>query len=88
MKAQLTVDAAGRLVLPKSVRQQFHLTPGSSLELNVQPDAIVLKPEGIKAPLVQEGSLLVHRGTATLDLLQAVAADRAHRDRQVAGMST
>ncbi|MEN9840296.1 MAG: Antidote-toxin recognition MazE, bacterial antitoxin, partial [Verrucomicrobiota bacterium] len=29
----ITIDRAGRVVLPKSIRDRFHLTPGTEIEL-------------------------------------------------------
>jgi AbrB family looped-hinge helix DNA binding protein len=44
MNATLTVDKAGRIVLPKPVRDELQLGAGDSLELEVSEDQIVLRP--------------------------------------------
>jgi AbrB family transcriptional regulator (stage V sporulation protein T) len=44
MNATLTLDRAGRIVLPKAVREELQLDPGDSLELKVSEDQIVLRP--------------------------------------------
>jgi AbrB family looped-hinge helix DNA binding protein len=44
MNAILTVDKAGRVVLPKPVRDELQLNAGDSLELEVSEDQIVLRP--------------------------------------------
>ena len=44
MNATLTIDKAGRVVLPKPVRDELQLTAGDSLELEVSEDQIVLRP--------------------------------------------
>ena len=85
MKKTLTLDMAGRIVLPQPVRERFHLHRGSTLELDVEPDAIVLRPSIRKASVVEEDGLLVHEGEPTGDLLTAVEAARARRDRDVGG---
>ena len=84
-KSELTIDGAGRIVLPQPVRFQFHLTPGSTLDMDIQPEAIVLRPHTRQAGLSEEGGLLVHDGTPTGDLLHAVEDSRRQRDVQVAG---
>ncbi len=44
MNTTLTVDKAGRVVLPKPVRDELQLQPGDSLELESSEDRIVLRP--------------------------------------------
>ena len=83
MKA-LTVDGAGRIVLPKPLREQFGLKRGSKLDLEVQPDAIVLRPLKYDVTLVEEDGLLVHEGQPVEDLLGGVERARDARDQDVA----
>ena len=44
MNANIPIDKAGRVVLPKPVRDQLELKPGDSLELESNEDRIVLRP--------------------------------------------
>ena len=44
MNATLTVDKAGRVVLPKPVRDELQLSAGDSLELEISEEQIVLRP--------------------------------------------
>lgn len=44
MTAKLTLDKAGRIVLPKPVRDKLRLVPGDELELNTLDDQITLRP--------------------------------------------
>jgi AbrB family looped-hinge helix DNA binding protein len=44
MTLQLTVDKAGRVVLPKPVRDELQLSPGDRLELESSEQQIVLRP--------------------------------------------
>lgn len=44
MNTTLTVDKAGRVVLPKPVRDEMQLRAGDSLELESSEDRIVLRP--------------------------------------------
>ena len=44
MNATLTIDKAGRVVLPKPVRDQMQLSAGDSLVLDSADDRIVLRP--------------------------------------------
>jgi len=82
---ELMMDGAGRIVLPQPVRRHFHLTRGSTLDMDIQPEAIVLRPHTRQAGLTEDAGLLVHEGTPTGDLLNAVADSRQRRDLQAAG---
>jgi len=44
MVTTLTLDKAGRVVLPKPVRDELQLGPGDSLELESSEDRIILRP--------------------------------------------
>ena len=87
MKTELTLDAAGRIVLPQPVRRQFHLTRGSVMELEVGTEAILLRPHARQPTLVEENGLLVHEGKVEGDLSNAVDESRRRRDRELAGVS-
>lgn len=73
-------------MLPKPVRRQFHLTSGSLLDIEIERDAIILRPRSHEATLVEEKGLLVHEGEPTGDLLFAVEAARQRRDRDLSGL--
>jgi AbrB family looped-hinge helix DNA binding protein len=44
MSTTISMDRAGRVVLPKTVRDRLQLEPGESLELESFDDHIVLRP--------------------------------------------
>lgn len=44
MNATITVDRAGRVVLPKPVRDKLQLSAGDSLELESSEGQIILRP--------------------------------------------
>ena len=85
MDTTLTIDAAGRIVIPQGVRRQFRLERGSKLDLEVQQDAIVLRPQTYDVTLVEEDGLLVHEGHPAGDLVSAVEKARRERDSDVSG---
>ena len=82
------MDKAGRVVLPKSVRDRFGLREGSDLEIIEAPEGILLKPTEREPPMINKGGLWVH--TAKLppgfDIAQAIRDDREDRIRKVAGL--
>ena len=86
MKTILSVDKAGRIVLPQQVRRQFNLSPGDKLDLEVTPDGIFLRARSRRGDLVEENGLLVHEGEAAGDLVQAIELARAGRDADLSGL--
>ncbi len=54
-----TIDSAGRVVIPKPVRQEAGLSAGQELEAEYRDGAIVIEPAPRKVKLARRGSLLV-----------------------------
>ena len=73
------VDRAGRLVLPKRLRDMFGLRAGSRLELDARGDHLRLRPLDQEPALVKEGGWWVHRGSADEPLEDALREHRAQR---------
>ncbi len=65
MALEITIDASGRLVIPKRVRNRLRLGAGSRLKLLEQEDRIVLVPAHDEPATVEERGLLVFRGRLT-----------------------
>jgi AbrB family looped-hinge helix DNA binding protein len=86
MTISISVDKAGRVVLPQQVRRQFHLLAGDRLDLEIRPDGIFLRSRARRVDLVEEHGLLVHEGEPVGDLAQAVELARANRDEDVLGL--
>lgn len=80
----LTVDKAGRVVLPKPVRDELQLNPGDSLELESSEDQIVLRPVRGNGPLRKKSGVWVFRTGQPLSLKrvnETIAEVRRERDR-------
>jgi len=60
------MDRAGRVVLPKSVRDQLQIEPGEALELESFDDRIVLRPLRGNSPMRKKEGLWVFRSGETL----------------------
>jgi AbrB family looped-hinge helix DNA binding protein len=88
MSATVTLDKAGRVVIPKSLRDELHLAPGDTLELGCEGDSVTLRPVRSSTPLRKERGVWVFR---TGKALPAAAADevlreiRGQRDRDNRG---
>jgi AbrB family looped-hinge helix DNA binding protein len=72
MNARLTLDKAGRIVLPKPIRERLRIAPGDELELECVDDRIMLRPRRGSAQLRKKrGVWVLHCGepltAATVD---------------------
>jgi AbrB family looped-hinge helix DNA binding protein len=84
----LKIDKAGRVILPKPVRDRLGLREGSDLEILEIPDGVVLKPAERRPSMVKKQGLWVHTGKLPpgFDIVQAIRNDREERIRKVAGL--
>lgn len=88
MVTTLTVDKAGRVVLPKPVREELQLAAGDSLELESSEDRIVLRPaRGHGRMYKKQGVWVFHSGVPlTQDVVErTVRRVRRERERQIMG---
>jgi AbrB family looped-hinge helix DNA binding protein len=84
----LTIDKAGRIVLPKRVRDRLHLHPGANLSLEEIPEGLIVRPVRRKPSLVEEDGILVHMGEppANYDWNRVLEDERDERLREIAGL--
>ncbi len=61
------MDSAGRIVLPKPLRDALGLTAGSTVDISRYGAGLQLVPTGRTARLVTEAGVLVATGEATVD---------------------
>jgi AbrB family looped-hinge helix DNA binding protein len=54
-----TIDAAGRLVIPRDIRHAAGLRPGLPLEVSWRDGRIEIEPAPVAVDLVRKGRLLV-----------------------------
>ena len=84
----LKIDKAGRVVLPKPVRDRLGLKAGTDLEVEETAEGVVLRPVHQRASLVNRNGLLVHCGKLPkgFDWNRLIDDDREDRMRKLAGM--
>jgi AbrB family looped-hinge helix DNA binding protein len=84
---EATLDKFGRIVIPKRVRDDLGLEPGSVLKVEERGDKILLSPvsEDPAAALEWKGGVLVFTGEALEDLTNVVERDREERLAHLAG---
>jgi len=84
----LRMDKAGRLILPKPIRDRLGLHEGSDLEVLETPEGVVLKPVEQHPSMVKKQGLWVHTGKLPpgFDMVQAIRDHREDRIRKLAGL--
>lgn len=84
MNGKITIDRVGRVIIPKPIREELHLKPGDSLELESGGDQITLRPVRPKATLKKEHGVWVYQGEPTdLSIVDLIAREREKRIRQL-----
>lgn len=81
----VTIDPAGRIVVPKSLRERFNLIAGTELEIEVRGECLQLRKVGAEPALVRKKGILVHHGgdRVNLDVVAFIRAERDSRGRRV-----
>ncbi len=88
MGLTVTIDKAGRVVIPKEIRDELRLGAGDTLTLECEGERLTLQPVHAGTPLQKERGIWVFHGGKPLSLDEAnqlVRDVRAQRDRQNAG---
>jgi AbrB family looped-hinge helix DNA binding protein len=76
---QTTIDRFGRIVLPKKLRDDFNLEPGSQIQIEESGQQIILKPIHEEPNLRLKEGVLVFSGVPLGDLNNALAKHREDR---------
>lgn len=89
MRLKVQIDPAGRVVLPKKVRERFRLQGGDTLALEIKGDTIQLRPQESRARLERVNGVLVLVDSSPLpEGKNLVAESREERiDEIVGGMN-
>lgn len=79
-----TIDAAGRLVIPRDIRNAIGLRPGATVEISVEDGVITIQPAPMRVKVVKKGRLHI---LVAEDDLQPLTEDavRAVRDELRSG---
>lgn len=62
-----TIDAAGRIVVPKPLRDALALTAGMTVDISQYGSGLQIVPAGRTGRLVEEEGFLVATGDTTID---------------------
>jgi len=83
MEEFATIDAAGRLVVPKAMRERLGLSQGSRVRLREEGHQLVVEPMLEESVVVEVDGLPVVRGRLTAE----VPDHRALRDARISSLT-
>jgi AbrB family looped-hinge helix DNA binding protein len=89
MNATISIDRAGRVVLPKPIRERLQLAPGESLEIEAFEDHIVLRPARPQGRMRKELGVWVYDSGEPLGadvVRETIQKVRDERSDQVLGI--
>jgi AbrB family looped-hinge helix DNA binding protein len=58
MKTNSAIDNAGRIVIPKALRQRYGLEPGQAVRFISHPEGITIAPDHPERKFIRRGPLL------------------------------
>ncbi len=76
-----TIDAAGRVVIPKAIRAAARLEPGTRLRFRVTSAGVLeIEPEPLEVVIRREGRLAVAQPRKSLPVLKQAQVDSTLAD--------
>jgi AbrB family looped-hinge helix DNA binding protein len=79
---QVTIDRLGRILVPKSLRDRYHLTAGTLLDLEADTKGVQFSLRLPKSTLVEKDGILVLQGGPVigLDVTALINQERENRN--------
>jgi len=77
---QTTIDSAGRLVLPKTVRDEAGILPGMTLRITVHEGRVEIEPVPREVRIVQRGPLRIAVPVEEGPLLTEEVVEKVRRE--------
>ncbi len=86
MSIKTTIDKAGRIIVPKRLREKMRLHPGDDLLIEADGDHLTLKPVRQEAPLKKEFGIWVYQGEVPdTPIVEWLDEQREKRARELLG---
>jgi AbrB family looped-hinge helix DNA binding protein len=84
MSSTVSIDKAGRLVLPKPIRDKLGLEAGDSLAIESEGDEITLRPVRPQSTMIKVCGIWVHNGELPrdFDIVEFINQEREKRARE------
>jgi AbrB family looped-hinge helix DNA binding protein len=81
-EALVPIDQAGRVVLPKGVRQELAIQAGDTFKISIQGTSVTLTPSKPSAGFVRRGKALVFCTSGGPTLSQGIVNDILEESRE------
>jgi AbrB family looped-hinge helix DNA binding protein len=86
MTTKITLDRAGRVLIPKTLRRELRLGAGDALQLESKGEEITLRPVRTKALLKKERGVWVYQGEIPdASIVELIDRERDRRSRELMG---
>ncbi len=85
---RIGIDKAGRVVLPKAIRDQYGLDPGTFLEVEESEETIILRPIHEEPSVREKDGFLVVSAPLEEDLTDIVSRMRDERFHGIASATS
>jgi AbrB family looped-hinge helix DNA binding protein len=85
MNATIEIDKAGRIVVPKKLRDALHLVPGTRLRIERSGDRLVLEQASLGPQLIKKGGMWVVSGVQSteVDISELTRQGYAEREARI-----
>jgi AbrB family looped-hinge helix DNA binding protein len=84
MATKISIDKAGRIVLPKSLREKMRMEAGDEMLVEDEGDRITLRPIRPEALLKKELGIWVYQGElSSVSIPELIDAEREKRVREL-----
>jgi len=78
---RITIDRAGRIVIPKRMRERYHMYPGTVLEIESADEGVFIKASGQESSLIHKQGVVVHHGSEMIDIDTGEFVNRVREKR-------
>jgi AbrB family looped-hinge helix DNA binding protein len=86
MTIKTTIDKAGRIIVPKRLREKMRLEPGDDFLIEADGDRLILKPIRQEALLKKEYGIWVYQGeVSNIPIVEWLDEEREKRARELLG---
>lgn len=80
----ITIDRAGRIVVPKAMRERFGLHPGTELEIEAEADGLRLRARDSGPSFIEKDGVIVHHAAGpAMDIDVAAYINREREGRAI-----
>jgi AbrB family looped-hinge helix DNA binding protein len=83
----ITIDRAGRIVVPKALRERFGLHPGTELEIEAVADGLRLRARDSAPAFIEKEGVLVHHAAGPALQIDVAAFINRERDGRATSLA-